>query len=371
MLTVGRYFKKRFGQKVRKIPISLSGFTCPNIDGLVAKGGCIYCKNETFSPSLVMKKEEQKNTKLQESLLLNDQAKYSPLNTDSKESVQHTTQNEMHLLNNFTAISSSKPQTYPKIKMNFSLTSNPILPLQLKELEDQFYYHSKFHKNKFGISKYMVYFQSFTNTYAPFDTLQALYTKALKLPDVVGMSIGTRVDCVDSKLLDFLESFVKEGKEIWLEYGIQSIYEETLKITNRGHTMQGVEELFKQTRKRGIKVCAHLIYGLPNESVDMMIHSLQTILDYGVDSLKIHPLYVVEGTALARMYKKGEYTPITLEEYGEAIARSLKIIPPNIIIQRISAGAHDESLLAPQWCFDKNIQMRYLRERLKKEGIDY
>ncbi|WP_285818732.1 TIGR01212 family radical SAM protein [Helicobacter bilis] len=330
MLTVGRYFKQRFGEKVRKIPISLSGFTCPNIDGKVAKGGCIYCKNETFSPSLVMKKKQDSNI----------------------ESIQDT-------------------KDIAKLKMNFSLTENPLLPTQLRELETQFHYHANFHKNKYGIKKYMVYFQSFTNTYAPFDTLKALYTKALKLSDVVGMSIGTRVDCVDSKLLDFLGEFVKEGKEIWLEYGIQSIYEETLKLTNRGHTMEGVESLFKETRKRGIKVCAHLIYGLPNESIDMMIHSLQTILSYGVDSLKIHPLYVVEGTALARMYKKGEYTPISLEDYGEAIAQSLKLIPPNIVIQRVSAGAHDESLIAPKWCFDKNIQMRYLRDRLKKEGIDY
>ena len=177
MLTVGRYFKQRFGEKVRKIPISLSGFTCPNIDGKVAKGGCIYCKNETFSPSLVMKKKQDSNT----------------------ESIQDT-------------------KDIAKLKMNFSLTQNPLLPTQLRELETQFHYHANFHKNKYGIKKYMVYFQSFTNTYAPFDTLKALYTKALKLPDVVGMSIGTRVDCVDSKLLDFLGEFVKEGKEIWLEY---------------------------------------------------------------------------------------------------------------------------------------------------------
>lgn len=345
MLTVGRYFKQRFGEKVRKIPISLSGFTCPNIDGSVAKGGCIYCKNETFSPSLVMKKKQDLDNK---ATTINSIHK-GPQQIDS-----------VH-----------KVKDIMRLKMNFSLTENPLLLTQLRELEEQFYYHANFHKNKYGIKKYMVYFQSFTNTYAPFDTLKALYTKALKLPDVVGMSIGTRVDCVDSKLLDFLEQFVKDGKEIWLEYGIQSIYEETLKLTNRGHTMEGVESLFQETRERGIKVCAHLIYGLPNESVDMMIHSLETILSYGIDSLKIHPLYVVEGTALARMYKKGEYKPITLEEYGEAIARSLKIIPPNIVVQRVSAGAHDESLIAPQWCFDKNIQMRYLRDRLKREGIDY
>lgn len=346
MLTVGRYFKQRFGEKVRKIPISLSGFTCPNIDGSVAKGGCIYCKNETFSPSLVMKKK-----------------------TDSIDSIELSNSNNEK--DNAVFQSDVNNKDIMRLKMNFSLTHNPLLPKQLKELETQFHYHANFHKNKYGIKKYMVYFQSFTNTYAPFETLKALYTKALSLPDVVGMSIGTRVDCVDSKLLDFLAQFVKEGKEIWLEYGIQSIYEETLKITNRGHTMEGVDTLFKETRKRGIKVCAHLIYGLPNESVDMMIHSLETILDYGIDSLKIHPLYVVEGTALARMYKKGEYSPITLEEYGEAIARSLKIIPPTIVVQRVSAGAHDESLLAPKWCFDKNIQMRYLRDRLKKDGIDY
>ncbi|RDU65914.1 TIGR01212 family radical SAM protein [Helicobacter didelphidarum] len=286
----------------------------------------------------------------------------SVLPQNTQDNNEETTHNQMK---------SGTAQKLPKIKMNFTLTNNPLLSHQLGELESQFAYHSAFHKKKFGITKYMVYFQSFTNTYAPFDTLKALYTRALSLPDVVGMSIGTRVDCVDSKLLDFLGEFVKNGKEIWLEYGIQSIYEETLKLTNRGHTMEGVKELFQETRKRGIKVCAHLIYGLPNESIEMMIHSLQTILEYGVDSLKIHPLYVVEGTALARLYKKGKYKPISLEDYGEAIAQSLKIIPSNIIVQRVSAGAHDSSLLAPKWCFDKNIQMRYLRERLRKEGVEY
>lgn len=323
MLTVGRYFKKRFGEKVRKIPISLSGFTCPNIDGSVAKGGCIYCKNESFSPSLAMK---------------NDSILKNP---------------------------------YKNVKMNFSLTHNPLLPKQLEELEEQFNHHSNYHREKYGIGKYMVYFQSFTNTYAPLDTLKTLYTKALSFPNVVGMSIGTRVDCVGDELLDFLESFVKNGKEIWLEYGIQSIFEETLKLTNRGHSMEGVKELFERTRERGIKVCAHLIYGLPNESVDMMIESLQTILSYGVDLLKIHPLYVVEGTPLARMYKKGEYSPISLEDYGDAVVRSLKLIPKDVVMQRVSAGVHDDSLIAPQWCFDKNIQMKYLREILKKEGIEY
>lgn len=324
MLTVGRYFKSRFGSKVRKIPISLSGFTCPNIDGFKAKGGCIYCKNESFSPSLGLKKDEQ---------------------------------SELKNLKNF--------------KMNFSIDSNPILETQLKELEEQFNFHSNYHREKFKINKFMVYFQSFTNTYAPLETLKKLYTKALSFPNVIGMSIGTRVDCVNDELLDFLQIFVENGKEIWIEYGIQSIYEESLKITNRGHTMDGVKELFENTSKRGIKVCAHLIYGLPKESIPMMIHSLKVILSYGVHSLKIHPLYVVKGTPLANMYKKGEYSPISLEDYTDAIIQSLKIIPKDIVIQRVSAGVHDDSLIAPTWCFDKNIQMRHLRDGLKTVRINY
>ncbi|WP_304366784.1 TIGR01212 family radical SAM protein, partial [uncultured Helicobacter sp.] len=242
ILSVGRYFKRRFGTRVRKIPISLQGFTCPNIDGSLAKGGCIYCDNESFSPSLIK------------------------INKGSQ------------------------------VKMNFSLNSNPLLPKQLKQLEEQFFWHAEFHQRKFGISKYMVYFQSYTNTYAPFETLKTLYDKALSLPNVVGLSIGTRIDCVQDSLLELLGEYVKKGKEIWLEYGIQSVYDKTLEITNRAHSIALAKEMFAKTRAKGVKVCAHLIYGLPGETPDMMLHSLDSVLEWGIDSIKIHPLYVVSGT---------------------------------------------------------------------------
>ncbi|PAF46820.1 TIGR01212 family radical SAM protein [Helicobacter sp. 12S02634-8] len=318
ILTIGRYFKSRFGQRVRKIPISLQGFTCPNIDGTVAKGGCIYCRNESFSPSIV---------------------KISDLKTP--------------------------------VEMNFKIKENPILENQVAQLKAQFKWHAQFHKDKFAIHKYMVYFQSYTNTYAPFDTLKRLYQEALALPNVIGLSIGTRVDCVSEEVLDLLASYVQKGKEIWLEYGIQSVYDETLKITNRGHTTEGIPELFAKSRQRGIKVCAHLIYGLPKETPEMMLHSLKTTLDWGIDGLKIHPLYVVEGTYLEKLYLSGNYTPIELADYAQLIVKSLQIIPSNVVVQRVSAGAHDTTLLAPKWCFDKNIQMRYLRDQLKSAGIEY
>ena len=317
VLSVGRYFKKRFGTRVRKIPISLQGFTCPNIDGSLAKGGCIYCDNESFSPSLI------------------------------------------------------KLDKISQVKMNFSLSTNPLLPKQLKQLEEQFYWHSEFHQSKFGVSKYMVYFQSYTNTYAPFDTLKALYDKALSFPNVVGLSIATRIDCVKDEVLELLGDYVKKGKEIWLEYGIQSVYDRTLEITNRAHSIAGAKEMFEKTREKGIKVCAHLIYGLPDETEEMMLHSLDSVLEWGINGIKIHPLYVVNGTRLAKLYKDGQYEPISIETFSNLIVKSLQKIPPDVVVQRISAGAHDETLLAPKWCFDKNIQMRYIRDRLKEVGIEY
>lgn len=317
VLSVGRYFKKRFGTRVRKIPISLQGFTCPNIDGTLAKGGCIYCDNETFSPSLI------------------------------------------------------KLDKHSQVKMNFTLKSNPLLDKQLHQLEEQFFWHADFHKEKFGVSKYMIYFQSYTNTYAPYATLKALYDKALSLPNVVGMSIGTRIDSVQDSVLSLLGEYAKKGKEIWLEYGIQSVYNDTLAFTNRAHSIDGAAEIFAKTRQNGIKVCAHLIYGLPNESEEMMLHSLDSVLKWGINGIKIHPLYVVKGTRLATLYKNGEYEPISMESFGNLIVASLQRIPSDVVVQRISAGAHDDSLLAPKWCFDKNIQMRYIRDRLKSVGIEY
>lgn len=318
LLTLGRYFKKTFGERVRKIPISLEGFTCPNIDGTVARGGCIYCCNESFSPSLI---------------------KIDRLKT--------------------------------RIKMNFSLRDNPILNDQIAQLREQFFWHSSFHKEKFNITKYMIYLQSYTNTYAPYDTLQTIFDEALKLPNVVGMSIGTRIDCIDDKVLELLSNYVKEGKEIWLEYGIQSIFPQTLMMINRGHGIDGAKELFSKTRHRGIKVCAHLIYGLPNEDHEMMFTSLRKVLSWGIDGIKIHPLYVVKNTHLEKMFKNGEYTPITLESYVDLIVRSLQEIPDNIVLHRISSGVNNDKLLAPKWCFDKNIQMRYIREKLRSIGIEY
>lgn len=317
MLTFGRYCKRRFGKRVRKIPIALAGFTCPNIDGSVARGGCIFCKNESFSPTL------------------------------DKE---------------------------PKIalKLNPKMTENPLLEMQLKQLQNQYDWQSNFHRNKFGVEKYMIYFQSFTNTYAPFKTLKKLYTAALELPNVVGLSIGTRTDSVEPELLDFLGNLARgREQEIWIEYGIQSVYDETLKFINRGHSTENMESLIQESKKHGLKVCSHIIYGLPKETKAMMMHTLDSVIKWGSDGIKIHPLYIIEKTILANLYQQGEYQPISLNQYIGLITESLKMIPQNIVIHRVSAGVRNDTLLAPQWCFDKNIQMRAIRDALRDAGIEY
>ena len=304
VLTIGRYLKNKFGEKVYKIPISISGFTCPNIDGTVARGGCSFCENDSFSPNL-----QEKRT---------------------------------------------------KFKLNPKISENPYLENQLKQLEMQFFATKKRLENKFGVKKFIVYFQSFTNTYAPFDTLKALYEKALSFDNVIGLSIGTRTDCMTDEILDFLVKKSKD-KEIWIEYGIQSFFDETLIKINRGDTVSNMKYWIKRTKDRGLKVCGHLIYGLPNETQEMMLETFKQTLELEVDSIKFHPLYVVKNTLLTNDFRKGKFTPISEELYIDTVVKSIINLPSNVSVQRVTAGIDDSTLLSPQWCKDKHQQMKNIR----------
>jgi radical SAM protein (TIGR01212 family) len=316
ILTAGRYFRKIFGCNVYKTPISILGFTCPNIDGSVAYGGCVFCENESFSPNLGVQ----------------------------------------------------------KIKKNFSLSpkskENPFLQAQLTQLESQYKQTKKILEKKFDAKKFLVYFQSFTNTYAPFSTLKALYERAFELEDVIGLSIGTRSDSIEKQTLEYLSEKSKTH-EIWVEYGIQSVYDTTLDRINRGHSVQNVFDYITLTRQYGIKVCAHLIFGLPGETQEMMLQSVQAAIDLGVESIKIHPLYVVKRTALANDFNKGSFIPISEEEYIDTLVKALKMIPKEMMVQRVSAGISDDSLLSPSWCYNKHKQMYNIKKALKENKLIY
>ncbi len=314
--TYGSYLKDKFGVKVYKVGINISGFTCPNIDGTVARGGCTFCENDSFSASTDEVKE----------------LKSFHLNLESKE--------------------------------------NPYLDKQLKQLELQFDAISKRQAKEYGAEKFLVYFQSFTNTYAPFETLKALYDKALSFENVIGLSIGTRSDSITEETLAYL-SKLNKNKEIWIEFGIQSIYDATLERINRGHDSQNVKEWILKSKDAGLNVCGHLIFGLPGETQEMMSETSKEAYTWGIDSVKYHPLYVVKKTALANEYMRGEFTPITEEEYLNVLVKSILMKPKNVNVQRVTAGIDDDSLLAPQWCRNKNIQVKHINEALKKVGLKY
>ncbi len=313
VLTIGRYFRKKFGETIYKVPISISGFTCPNIDGTVAKGGCSFCENDSFSPNLQQK---------------------------------------------------------IKFKLNPKMEENPYLNNQLKQLQLQFEATTQRLQNKFGAKKFIVYFQSFTNTYAPLETLKALYSNALSFENVIGISIGTRTDCITEEILDYLVELAKDN-EIWIEYGIQSFYDKTLKEINRGDNSSNIKYWIQRTKQKGLNVCAHLIYGLPGETQKMMLDTFEQTVKLNVDSIKFHPLYVVKNTLLTIQFKKGKFIPISEDLYIDTVVKSIQKLPNNISIQRVTAGIDDSTLLSPLWCKNKHRQIFKIREALLKEGFIY
>ncbi|MDD5717506.1 MAG: TIGR01212 family radical SAM protein [Sulfuricurvum sp.] len=316
IFTFGQYLHRKFGVKVSKVPVSISGFTCPNIDGTVAKGGCTFCENDSFSPSLDRAKE----------------------------------------LKGF--------------YLNLQSTKNPHLEKQLDQLQWQFDALSKRLSAENGAEKFMVYFQSFTNTYAPFETLKTLYEKALSFDNVIGLSIGTRSDSISDETFHYLAELSLKT-EIWVEFGIQSIYDETLKRINRGHDSTSVKEAIRKAKSYGLNVCGHLIFGLPGETKEMMLNTASEAYSLGIDSVKYHPLYVVKRTALANEYARGEFKPISQELYLEVLKEAVLLKPSRVSVQRISAGIDDDSLIAPEWCKDKNTQVRMINNALKTAGLKY
>ena len=225
-------------------------------------------------------------------------------------------------------------------------------------------------ENKFKAKKFIVYFQSFTNTYAPLSTLKALYEKALSFDDVMGLSIGTRTYCVTDEILDFLYEKSKE-KEIWIEYGIQSFFQTTLDKINRADDVENMRQWIKRTKEKGLSVCGHLIYGLPDENQEMMLETFKQTIDLKVDSIKFHPLYVVKNTLLTNEFKKGRFTPISEELYIDTVVKSIINLPQNVSVQRVTAGIDDDTLLSPLWCKNKHQQMRNIRVKLEEKGFIY
>lgn len=285
------YLKDRFGQRVQKIALD-AGLTCPNRDGRVSTGGCLYC-NARGSGTGAWGRGES-------------------------------------------------------------------IPAQIESGMARLY-------RRYGAGRFIAYFQSFSNTYAPLATLRELYEAALAAPQVVGLAVGTRPDCLEDEVLDLLAGYARD-RLVWLELGLQSAHDATLARLNRGHDAACFGEAAVRAAARGLAVVAHVILGLPGEGHREMTATAEFLTRLPVAGVKIHLLYVVQGSGLARLHEQGEYVCLTEDQYVGAVVDFIERLPPRLVIHRLTGDPHARELVAPAWCLDKPRVMKRIREEFTRRG---
>jgi len=221
----------------------------------------------------------------------------------------------------------------------------------------------EFLMRRYKAKKFIAYFQSFSNTYGPYEKLKWLYEEALAIDDIVGLSIGTRPDCVDESILTLLEGYTKDYL-IWIEYGLQSIHDKTLTVIGRGHDASCFKKAVEATRNRGIKICTHVILGLPFEDRGDMLATAKAVAAMEIDGIKIHLLYVIKGTRMEKLYLRGTYRCLELEEYANLVCDFLELLPPDMVIQRLTGDPHPAELVAPEWSLRKNETLSIIKKIL-------
>ncbi|MCP3762435.1 TIGR01212 family radical SAM protein [Domibacillus sp. A3M-37] len=219
-------------------------------------------------------------------------------------------------------------------------------------LEKQFHdIKNKMHE-KWKHGKYMAYFQAYTNTHAPVDVLREKYETVLKQDDVVGISIATRPDCLPDDVVEYLAE-LNERTYLWVELGLQTVHEKTARIINRAHDFQTYVEGVEKLRKHNIRICSHLINGLPLETPEMMMETAQAIANLDVQGIKIHLLHLLKGTPLVKQYEKGMLDFLSMDEYAKLVVDQLEILPPEMIVHRITGDGPIELMVGPMWSVNK------------------
>ncbi|MCI0459234.1 MAG: TIGR01212 family radical SAM protein [Gemmataceae bacterium] len=286
-----RFLRQRFGARVYRVTLD-AGFTCPNVDGSVAVGGCVYCDNRSFSPN----------------------------------------------------------RRLPRVTLREQLDRGIVI-LQKRYRADRF----------------LAYFQAGTNTYAPVEKLRRLYDEALAHPQVVGLAIGTRPDCVPDEVLDLIEGYARD-RYVCLELGLQTIHDRSLDWMNRGHHYGSFVDAVRRCQGRGLDLCAHVILGLPGETRNDMLATGQALAGLPLGAVKIHNLHVVRDTPLERMYRAGQVRVLELGEYVEVVCDFLERLPPGMVIQRLSGDAPPDYLVAPAWCLDKQRILSAVQAELERRA---
>jgi radical SAM protein (TIGR01212 family) len=284
----GGDLQSRYGHKVHKLVLH-GGFSCPNRDGTIGRGGCTFCNVASFAD------ETQQNHSIADQL-----------------------ERQSQLVNR--------------------------------------------------AQHYLAYFQAYTSTWAEVQVLRSMYQQAVSKASIVGLCVGTRPDCVPDSVLDLLSEYHDKGYEVWLELGLQTAHDKTLHRINRGHNFACYQETTRRARARGLKVCSHLIVGLPGETKSHSMETLEKVVETGVDGIKLHPLHIVNGSTMAKSWQAGRLQAIELEEYAITAGEMIRHTPLDVVFHRISANARQPTLLAPLWCENRWAGMGAIDKYLTEHG---
>lgn len=281
--------REQFGNKVFKVTLD-AGFTCPNRDGSIAKGGCTFCSARGSGDFAGSRRDD--------------------------------------LVTQFNHIRDRQHQKWPH-------------------------------------AQYIGYFQAYTNTYAPVEQLREYFEIILEQPGVVGLSIATRPDCLPDDVVDYLAE-LNERTYLWVEMGLQTIHESTSELINRAHDSQCYEEAVAKLRARGIRVCAHIIYGLPQETHEMMLDTGRAVAQMDVQGIKIHLLHLMRKTPMVKQYEAGLLRFLEKDEYIKLIVDTLEILPPEMIVHRLTGDAPRDLLIGPMWSLRKWEVLNGIDDELKQ-----
>lgn len=285
--TANEYYKEKFGDKVYKLSIDC-GFSCPNRDGKIGFGGCVFCSGGS--------------------------GEFAERGNNISEQLERA-----------------------KLRV----------------------------ENKIKSGKYIAYLQSFTNTYAPIETLKKVYYEAIKPDYIVGISIGTRPDCLGTEVIELLKE-INKIKPVTIELGLQTSNDYTAEYINRGYITEVYIDAVKKLKESGFEVITHIIIGLPFEAEKDAVETTKTVVKAGTHGVKFHLLHILKNTALEKEYQEGKIACLTLEEYAKILKKCIAVLPPEIVVHRITGDGAKKDLIAPLWSADKKKTLNFLNKFLKE-----
>lgn len=290
------YLKETFGEKIYKLALD-GGMTCPNRDGSLGTGGCIFC-SAGGSGEFAEK-----------------------------------------------AASHSAPGITAQIEAAKSRVSN-----------------------KISTGRYIAYFQSYTNTYAPVPYLERIFTEAINHPDIAALSVATRPDCLPPGVLRLLQD-LNRIKPVWVELGLQTIHEDTARLIRRGYPLSVYEQAVAALKSSGLTVITHVILGLPGETRDMILDTVRYLGQSGADGVKLQLLHILKGTDLAKLYEEEPFPVYEMDEYIDLVIDCIALLPPETVIHRITGDGPRSLLIAPLWSANKRLVLNTMTRRFKERGI--